>query len=131
MSTVEPVVVVAGAPPAGLVVEDLIVGDGAEAVAGKQVLVHYVGVAHSTGHVFESTWERGRPLGFPLGAEWVIDGWEQGLPGMRAGGRRRLTIPPHLGYGDEWAGTVIRPNETLVFVVDLLAVSQESRCARP
>jgi len=123
MAASEPVVTVApGAPPVELVVEDVVVGDGAEAVAGKQALVHYVGVAHSTGEEFESTWERGRPLGFPLGAGWLIDGWEQGLPGMRVGGRRKLTIPPHLGYGDEWAGTVIRPGETLVFVVDLLGV---------
>jgi peptidylprolyl isomerase len=112
-----------GAPPAELVIDDIEVGTGAPATAGTQVLVHYVGVAYSTGVEFDSTWTRGQPLGFPLGAGWVIDGWDRGVVGMKVGGRRKLVIPPHLGYGDDGAGTVITPGETLVFVVDLLGVS--------
>jgi peptidylprolyl isomerase len=112
----------AGPPPADLVVEDIEIGDGPEAVPGAQVLVHYVGVAFSDRAEFDSSWSRGQPLGFPLGAGWVIDGWDRGVAGMRVGGRRRLVIPPHLGYGADGAGTAIKPDETLVFVVDLVAV---------
>jgi peptidylprolyl isomerase len=111
------------APPAELVVEDLAVGDGTEATAGTQVDVHYVGVSWSTGRQFDASWDRGQTFGFGLGAGQVISGWDQGVQGMRVGGRRRLTIPPHLGYGDRGAGGVIAPGETLVFVVDLLGVS--------
>ncbi|WP_338051929.1 FKBP-type peptidyl-prolyl cis-trans isomerase [Pseudonocardia acidicola] len=111
-----------GPPPADLVVEDLQVGEGAEATAGSNVSVHYVGVAHSTGEEFDASWNRGQPLQFPLGAGRVIAGWDQGVQGMKVGGRRRLVIPPQLGYGDRGAGGVIKPGETLIFVVDLLDV---------
>ena len=84
--------------------------------------MHYVGVSHSTGGEFDSSWNRGEAFEFPLGGGQVIAGWDQGVAGMRVGGRRRLTIPPHLGYGDRGAGGVIKPGETLVFVVDLLGV---------
>lgn len=112
----------AGDPPAVLEIEDLVVGDGAEAVPGAVVTVHYVGVAWSTAQQFDASWDRNEPFGFRLGAGQVIGGWDQGVAGMRVGGRRRLTIPPHLGYGDAGAGGVIRGGETLVFVVDLLGV---------
>src|SRR6478736_3876508 len=111
------------APPAELVIEDQIVGDGTEAVAGSTVLAHYVGVAHSTGEEFDASWNRGEPLRFRLGVGQVISGWDQGLQGMKVGGRRKLVIPPQLGYGDRGAGGVIKPGETLIFVVDLLGVS--------
>jgi peptidylprolyl isomerase len=111
-----------GPPPADLVIEDVTVGDGPEATAGSLATVHYVGVAHSTGEEFDASWNRGDPLRFPLGRGQVIAGWDQGVQGMRVGGRRRLVIPPHLGYGDRGAGGVIKPGETLVFVVDLIGV---------
>ncbi|MEU1807661.1 FKBP-type peptidyl-prolyl cis-trans isomerase [Micromonospora sp. WMMD1076] len=111
-----------GAPPADLVVEDITVGDGPEARAGQLVSVHYVGVAHSNGREFDASWNRGETFEFPLGGGQVIAGWDQGVVGMKVGGRRKLTIPPHLGYGARGAGGVIKPNETLVFVVDLLGV---------
>ena len=111
-----------GNPPADLVVEDLTVGDGAEAVAGTQCTMQYVGHAWSTGKQFDASWDRGQPFAFQLGAGMVIGGWDQGVAGMKVGGRRKLTIPPHLGYGARGAGGAIGPNETLVFVVDLLAV---------
>jgi peptidylprolyl isomerase len=110
-------------PPSELVVQDQIVGDGAQAVAGSTVLAHYVGVAHSTGEEFDASWNRGEPLRFQLGAGQVIAGWDQGLQGMRVGGRRMITIPPHLGYGDRGAGGAIKGGETLIFVVDLVDVS--------
>lgn len=116
------VVVPAEHPPTELVVDDLIVGDGAEALAGSSVAVHYVGVSWSTGAQFDASWDRMEPLRFDLGRRQVIEGWDTGVQGMRVGGRRRLTIPPHLGYGAAGAGGVIAPNETLVFVVDLLDV---------
>ncbi len=111
-----------GEPPADLVVIDLKEGDGAEATAGANVSVHYVGVAFSTGEEFDASWNRGSPLQFRLGAGQVISGWDQGVAGMKIGGRRQLVIPPHLAYGDRGAGGVIKPGETLIFVVDLLAV---------
>lgn len=110
------------APPTDLLVEDLEVGDGEEAVPGKPVEVHYVGVAWSTRQQFDASWDRGDTFGFSLGAGQVIAGWDQGVAGMKVGGRRRITIPPHLGYGKQGAGGVIRGGETLVFVVDLLGV---------
>ena len=112
----------AGEPPADLVVDDLEVGTGDEAQAGQNVEVHYVGVAWSTGDQFDASWDRGQTFTFRLGGGQVIGGWDQGVQGMRVGGRRQLTIPPHLGYGERGAGGAIRPNETLVFVVDLVAV---------
>jgi peptidylprolyl isomerase len=111
-----------GAPPAELVIEDLTVGEGPEARAGQTVDVHYVGVAHSTGQEFDASYNRGQTFSFPLGAGHVIGGWDQGVQGMKVGGRRKLTIPPHLGYGARGAGGAIKPNETLIFVVDLLGV---------
>ena len=109
-------------PPTELVVEDLVVRNGAEAVNGSQVLVHYVGVAWSTKREFDASWDRGQPLPFQLGTGGVIPGWDQGVLGMKVGGRRKLTIPPDLAYGPGGYPPVIGPNETLVFVVDLLAV---------
>jgi peptidylprolyl isomerase len=109
-----------GEPPADLQITDITVGDGAEAKAGDQVLVHYVGVAYSTGEEFDSSYDRGDPLGFQLGAGRVIAGWDQGVQGMRVGGRRQLVIPPHLAYGDRGAGNAIAPGETLIFVCDLV-----------
>ena len=111
-----------GPPPKDLEITDITVGSGAEAKAGDQVLVHYVGVAHSTGEEFDASYNRGAPLDFPLGAGRVIAGWDQGVQGMKVGGRRQLVIPPHLGYGDRGAGGVIKPGETLIFVVDLVEV---------
>jgi peptidylprolyl isomerase len=111
-----------GDPPADLVIEDITVGDGPEASAGQVVSVHYVGVSHSNGVQFDASWDRGEAFDFPLGAGQVIGGWDQGVQGMKVGGRRKLTIPPHLGYGARGAGGVIKPNETLIFVVDLLGV---------
>jgi peptidylprolyl isomerase len=112
----------AGAPPAALVREDLVTGAGTEATPGKTVEVHYVGVAWSTKKQFDASWDRGETFDFPLGAGRVIRGWDEGVAGMRVGGRRRLTIPPSMGYGARGAGGDIGPNETLVFIVDLLAV---------
>ncbi len=111
-----------GAPPADLVTEDLVLGTGAEATAGKTVDVHYVGVGWSTKKQFDASWDRGGTFSFPLGQGRVIKGWDQGVAGMKVGGRRRLTIPAKLGYGDRGAGADIKPGETLVFVVDLLGV---------
>ena len=84
--------------------------------------VHYVGIAHSTGEEFDASWNRGSAFSFPLGAGRVIAGWDRGVAGMKVGGRRKLVIPPHLGYGDRGAGGAIKPGETLIFVVDLLGV---------
>jgi peptidylprolyl isomerase len=110
-------------PPTELVVEDLVLGEGDEAQPGQTVSVHYVGVAWSTGSQFDASWDRGEPFEFSLGDGDVIEGWDQGVAGMRTGGRRRLSIPPHLGYGSRGAGDVIKGGETLVFVVDLLGTS--------
>ncbi|HEY4455828.1 MAG TPA: FKBP-type peptidyl-prolyl cis-trans isomerase [Pseudonocardiaceae bacterium] len=111
-----------GDAPADLQTKDLTVGDGQEATSGNTVTVHYVGVAHSTGEQFDASWDRGDTFSFKLGAGQVISGWDQGVSGMKVGGRRRLVIPPHLGYGSRGAGGVIKPGETLIFVVDLLGV---------
>jgi peptidylprolyl isomerase len=111
-----------GPPPGDLEVTDLAEGDGAEASPGRTVHVHYVGVSHSTGEQFDASYDRGEPLSFRLGTGQVIAGWDQGVTGMKVGGRRRLVIPPHLGYGDRGAGGVIKPGETLIFVVDLVDV---------
>lgn len=112
----------AGDPPIELVIEDLEVGSGAEAVAGCRPVMHYVGVAWSTGREFDASWDRKETFDFRLGAGEVIRGWDQGVAGMREGGRRQLTIPPDLGYGKAGAGGVIKGQETLVFVVDLIDV---------
>lgn len=112
-----------GEMPTDLLVEDLVVGDGDEARAGQTAVVHYVGVSASSGAEFDASWNRGDTFSFPLGQGYVIAGWDQGVQGMRVGGRRRLVIPPHLAYGDRGAGGVIRPGETLIFVVDLVGVN--------
>ncbi|HZQ78593.1 MAG TPA: FKBP-type peptidyl-prolyl cis-trans isomerase [Acidimicrobiia bacterium] len=111
------------APPAELTIEDIEVGTGEEAKAGHNVEVHYAGNAWSTRQQFDASWDRGETFSFRLGAGQVIGGWDQGVAGMKVGGRRRIVIPPELGYGSRGAGGVIKPNETLVFVVDLLGVS--------
>lgn len=107
-------------PPSELQVEDLAVGDGPAAVEGDVLVVQYVGVRWSDGGEFDASWDRGQPLEFQLGSGQVIPGWEQGLEGMQVGGRRMITIPPDLAYGDRGAGEAIPPGETIVFVVDLL-----------
>ena len=109
-------------PPAELVVEDITVGDGATVEAGDIIKAHYVGVSWSTGEEFDTSWNRGEPLEFTAGVGQVIQGWDEGLLGMKVGGRRRLEIPPHLGYGARGAGSAIGPNETLIFVCDLVSV---------
>ena len=109
-------------PSYQLELEDIEVGEGEEAVAGRVVEVHYVGVSWKTGKQFDASWDRGSTFKFGLGKGQVIPGWDQGVAGMRVGGRRRLTIPPHLGYGSRGAPGAIKPNETLVFVVDLVGV---------
>ena len=111
-----------GPAPDDLVVEEIIVGTGEEATIGRTALVHYVGISASTGEQFDASWDRSEPFTFPLGGGFVIQGWDRGVVGMRVGGRRRLLIPAHLGYGDRGAGGVIAPGETLIFVVDLLEV---------
>ncbi len=111
-----------GPPPGELEIEDLVEGDGTEATAGMQVTVDYVGVSWSTQREFDASWNRNDTFSFGLGAGQVIQGWDQGVQGMKVGGRRRLTIPPDMGYGEFGAGGVIGPNETLVFVVDLRSV---------
>ena len=114
-------------PPEGdipfeLGIDDLTLGEGDEATAGQKVTVHYVGVSFLTGEQFDASWDRGQPFEFKLGKGQVIPGWDQGVAGMRVGGRRQLTIPSAMAYGARGAGGVIEPHEPLVFVVDLLAV---------
>ena len=111
-----------GPAPDDLLIEDLLVGAGDLAEAGRQAIVHYVGVSASSGEQFDSSWDRGDTFTFALDAGSVIAGWDRGVVGMRVGGRSRLVIPPHLGYGDRGAGGVIAPGETLLFVVDLVDV---------
>jgi FKBP-type peptidyl-prolyl cis-trans isomerase FkpA len=108
--------------PSGLTIDDLVVGDGAAASAGQQVKVHYTGWL-TDGTKFDSSKDRNDPFVFPLGAGRVIKGWDEGVQGMKIGGKRKLTIPPALGYGARGAGGVIPPNATLVFEVELLGVS--------
>src|SRR5919206_32025 len=101
-----------GPPPQDLRIVDEVVGDGVEAQPGMTVSAHYVGVAYSSGEEFDASWNRGRPLDFRLGVGQVIPGWDQGIQGMRVGGRRRLVIPPGLAYGNRGAGGLIKPGET-------------------
>ncbi|GFZ79903.1 FKBP-type peptidyl-prolyl cis-trans isomerase [Nesterenkonia alkaliphila] len=109
-------------PPQELIIEELIPGGGPEVAAGDQISCHYVGVAWSTGEEFDASWNRGQTLDFTAGIGQVIQGWDQGLIGMKEGARRRLEIPPHLAYGEAGAGAAIGPNETLIFIVDLVKV---------
>jgi peptidylprolyl isomerase len=106
-------------PSYQLELEDIVVGDGDEAVSGNIVEVHYVGVSWQTGKQFDASWDRGQPFQFQLGAGMVIPGWDQGLVGMKPGGRRQLTIPPDLAYGAQGSPPDIPPNATLIFVIDL------------
>ena len=107
--------------PSGLTIEDLVVGDGAEAKAGQRVTVHYTGWL-TDGKKFDSSKDRGDTFSFSLGRGEVIRGWDEGVAGMKVGGKRKLTIPPDLGYGKRGAGNVIPPNATLVFEVELFGV---------
>jgi peptidylprolyl isomerase len=113
-----------GDPPTELIVKDLKVGKGKKARKGDNVSVQYVGVSWSTGEQFDASWDRGAAFDFPLGGGQVIQGWDQGVEGMRVGGRRELVIPPGLAYGAQGQPPTIAPNETLVFVVDLEKVSR-------
>ena len=111
--------------PSGLTIEELVVGTGAAAASGQKVSVHYTGwltEKENKGAKFDSSKDRGDPFIFPLGKGHVIKGWDEGVQGMQVGGKRRLTVPPALGYGARGAGGVIPPNATLVFEVELLAV---------
>ena len=109
-------------PSYQLEIEDIVEGDGDEAVAGKIVEVHYVGVSWKNGKQFDASWDRGDTFKFGLGKGQVIRGWDEGVAGMKVGGRRKITIPPALGYGSRGAGGVIKGGETLIFVVDLIGV---------
>ncbi len=116
------VTVPTGAPPKKLEVKELEEGSGAEAKSGDEVTVQYVGVNYKNGKEFDSSWSRNEPFSFTLGAGEVIPGWDEGVEGMKVGGRRELIIPPELAYGETGAPPAIGPNETLVFVIDLLEV---------
>jgi peptidylprolyl isomerase len=109
-----------GEAPTELVTKDIVVGDGAEATPGATVDVHYVGVDLATGEEFDSSWSRGQSVNFPLAA--LIAGWQQGIPGMRVGGRRQLIVPPHLAYGPEGGGHQLS-GRTLIFVIDVLGTA--------
>jgi peptidylprolyl isomerase len=109
-----------GTAPTELVIEDITVGDGVEAGPGQKVTVHYAGVEYETGEQFDSSWDRGESIEFPL--RGLIAGWQEGIPGMKVGGRRKLTIPPEMAYGAAGSGHKLS-GKTLVFIIDLLAVS--------
>jgi len=111
-----------GDPPADLRVEDLVEGNGPAVSVGDTLSVHFVGASWASGREFDATWDRAQPYTFTLGEEEVIEGWERGLDGMRVGGRRALVIPPDLAYGDRGSAIGIDPGETIVFIVDLLAI---------
>jgi peptidylprolyl isomerase len=111
-----------GDPPPELVIRDIVPGKGPKAKAGDQLTMQYVGISWSNGQQFDASWDAGQPFPFQLGAGMVIQGWDQGMVGMRKGGRRLLVIPPDLGYGPQGSGP-IGPNETLVFVVDLVQIN--------
>jgi peptidylprolyl isomerase len=112
----------AGKPPKKLVIKDLIPGTGQAAKVGDPITVNYIGVNFKGGKMFDNSYDRGQPFPFQLGGGQVIPGWDQGLVGMKVGGRRELTIPPNLAYGPQGQPPTIKPNETLVFVVDLLSI---------
>jgi peptidylprolyl isomerase len=119
--TEKPVPATGGDPPTELVSEDIVEGDGAEAKAGDKITVQYVGVDFATGEEFDSSWD-GEPFEFELGSGQVIPGWDQGVVGMKEGGRRQLTIPPDLAYGPQGSPPAIGPDATLAFVIDLESV---------
>ena len=119
MSTKPEIDFIEGPAPTELVITDIVVGDGAEAIAGARVDVHYVGVDFETGEQFDASWDRGESITFPLAG--LIAGWQEGIPGMRVGGRRQLVIPPALAYGEAGSGHRLS-GRTLVFVIDLLNV---------
>ncbi|MGC1167213.1 MAG: FKBP-type peptidyl-prolyl cis-trans isomerase [Solirubrobacterales bacterium] len=123
LSTKPKVTVPDGPAPKKLEEKEIVEGDGAEAEAGDEVTVQYVGVGYDSKEEFDSSWSRSEPFTFPLGAGEVIKGWDQGVAGMKVGGRRELTIPANLAYGPAGSPPLIGPNETLIFVVDLLAVN--------
>ena len=112
----------AGKPPKKLVIKDLIPGTGQAAKAGDPITVNYIGVDFANGKPFDNSYDRGQPFPFQLGGGQVIPGWDRGLVGMKVGGRRELVIPPNLAYGPQGQPPVIKPHETLVFVVDLLSI---------
>lgn len=118
------VTVPSGPPPKQLEKVEIVEGDGAKAKPGKTVSVQYVGVGYESGEEFDASWNRGVPFPVVLGASEVIQGWEQGIEGMKVGGRRELIIPPNLAYGPTGSPPLIGPNETLIFVIDLLGVSK-------
>jgi peptidylprolyl isomerase len=111
-----------GDPPSELVIRDIVKGKGPKAKAGDTLTMQYVGTSWSNGQQFDASWDAGQPFPFQLGAGMVIAGWDQGMVGMQKGGRRLLVIPPDLGYGPTGAGDAIGPNETLIFVVDLVEI---------
>ncbi len=119
----KPLVVIPDSSPTSVLeIEDIVIGDGPEVATGDYLIMDYVGVSYSTGLQFDASWDRGQPFPFELGAGRVIKGWDEGIPGMAVGGRRTLTIPPEMAYGESGSGSgSIGPNETLVFTVDLLA----------
>ena len=112
-----------GDPPSELVIRDIVKGKGPKAKAGDTLTMQYVGIAWSNGQQFDASWDSGQPFPFQLGAGMVIQGWDEGMVGMQKGGRRLLVLPPEKGYGEQGAGDAIGPNETLVFVVDLIAIN--------
>jgi peptidylprolyl isomerase len=111
-----------GNPPKKLVIKDLIPGTGQAAKAGDPITVNYIGVNFDGGKMFDNSYDRGQPFPFQLGGGQVIPGWDRGLVGLKVGGRRELIIPPNLAYGPQGQPPTIKPNETLVFVVDLLSI---------
>lgn len=111
-----------GDPPRKIVVKDIVEGKGPAAKPGDTLTVQYVGKSFSTGQEFDASWDRGQPFTFQLGSGMVIPGWDDGLEGMKAGGRRELVIPPDLGYGSQGSPPAIAPDETLVFVIDLVKI---------
>jgi peptidylprolyl isomerase len=120
-----------GPPPTDLQVNDITEGDGTEAKAGDTLTMQYVGVNYADGKQFDASWDNGQPFTFQLGTGSVIPGWDQGILGMKVGGRRELIVPPDLGYGAQGSPPAIKPNETLVFVVDLLDVQPPSAATTP
>ncbi len=122
-TSTKPAVTLPDSEPTELVVDDIVVGDGAEAKSGDEVTVQYVGVGFDSEEEFDASWDRGEPFSFQLGAGMVIPGWDEGVAGMKVGGRRQLTIPADMAYGPQGSPPAIGPDETLVFVVDLVDVN--------